>query len=134
VPASEATLESDVMRFSPPNFPGEIIIGSMSGAYIGFEQVDLTGVTEVKFMASAPSQGLPTAGGVIEIHRDAPDGPLLGTSEPIVPSPGFGNMKAMKAPITPSESVLDLYFVFRNEDAPDQQPLFILNAVEFAAE
>ena len=134
IPAEASTLEADVMRFTPPNMAGEIVIASKSGAYAGLEQIDLTGISEIRLTASAPSQGLPTAGGVVDIRLNAPDGDLVGTSDFIEPAPGFGNMTSLKASITPTEGVHDIYFVFRNDDAPGDQPIMILLMIEFAGE
>jgi hypothetical protein len=121
------------MHFSPGEGQ-EIVIGSASGAYVGFAGIDLTGIRRIVFSAIAPAQGLPTAGGVMEVRLGSPDGTLVGTSTAIAPSPGFGNIASLPAEISPTSGKHEVFFVFRNKEAPAQQPIFILLAATFESD
>ncbi|MEZ4699022.1 MAG: ThuA domain-containing protein [Rhodothermales bacterium] len=134
VPVHEATIEKDVMRFSGPQMPMPIVIGSMPGAYIGFEALDLTAIREVTFMGIAPSQGLPSAGGSLELRLGAPDGPVIGETNAIQPTEGFTNMQPMTASLTPTDGRHDLYVVFKNPEASPTQPICILLTMQFKTE
>jgi cytochrome c len=53
-------------------------------AHIGFKNIDLTGITQIEFLAQAqPRSG--AAGGVIEVHIDSPDGKVIGKTDMIAP-------------------------------------------------
>ncbi|MDZ4701648.1 MAG: ThuA domain-containing protein [Rhodothermales bacterium] len=127
---NEARIESGVMRFTPPN-AGEIVIGSTSGAHVGFSGIDLTDIRRIVFAAIAPSQGLPTAGGTIEVRTGSPEGRLIGTSSAITPAPGFGNPSSLSAVIEPTTGKQYVFFVFRNNKAAPEQPIMILLTATF---
>ncbi|MEI9918382.1 MAG: PQQ-dependent sugar dehydrogenase [Bacteroidota bacterium] len=139
-----------------------------NGSYIGYKGLDLTGIGQVEFLVSAqPRTG--AVGGTIEVHLDSPDGPLVGTSDLIVPRdisfqqaiaamnsnndkstkkggkqpapqqrrPAGGGGAAgidfsmlrrlmsinVKAPLQPTQGLHDVYFVFRNAEAKDNQTI-----------
>ncbi|MCP9237788.1 PQQ-dependent sugar dehydrogenase [Lewinella sp. JB7] len=50
--------------------------------YIGYRNLDLTGIERIVIHAEA-SERSGAAGGVIEVRLDAPDGPLVGTTETV---------------------------------------------------
>lgn len=55
-----------------------------NNAYLGYRDIDLTGIREIVFTVQAqPRTG--AAGGIIEVHLNSPEGALLGVTEPIVP-------------------------------------------------
>ena len=130
VPASSATLEDGMNRFKVNEM--EIMIGSGDGAYVGFEHIDLTGIGQMTFSVSAPSQ-YGFAGGVMEVRIDAPGGPVIGTSSPIAPSQGngMGAPETVPAKIKPTEGFHDLYLVFRKPGAADGVSLFVLVNILF---
>ncbi|HZY80569.1 MAG TPA: PQQ-dependent sugar dehydrogenase [Cyclobacteriaceae bacterium] len=131
-----------------------------NGSHLGYKNIDLSGIKQIEFLVQAqPRTG--ATGGVIEVHLDSPDGPLLGQTDQIVPKdvdfrsltggnnnnrqrrrPGGGGGAAgfdfsamrrlmsinVKAPITATEGMHDVYFVFRNPAAKDNQT--IVAAVE----
>jgi cytochrome c len=134
VPVHEATIEKDIMRFSGPQVPMPIVIGSTKGAYVGFEDIDLTDIRHVTFMGIAPEQGLPSAGGTLELRLGSPDGTLLGETTAITPSPGFTTMKPLMASIPQTNGVHDLFVVFKNDQAQSGQPICILLTMQFATE
>lgn len=54
------------------------------GAYLGYSDLDMTGIKQINFLVQAtPRSG--AAGGIIEIHLDSPDGLLIGQTEQVVP-------------------------------------------------
>jgi cytochrome c len=56
------------------------------GSYLGYNNVDLTGIRQIQFVTQAtPSSG--AVGGIIEVHLDAPDGKLIGQTEMVVSKP-----------------------------------------------
>ena len=118
--------------------PGFIMTGK--GGYIGYRQLDLTGVQEV-------AVGVLTrfwhwshfVGGVLELRFDGPEGPLLGTHQVIAPitkpgeGPFFGEAAGKPIPFDVSQhsGVRDLYLIVKNQDAKEGDALMILTALEF---
>jgi cytochrome c len=113
------------------------MIGTRNNAYIGFNQLDLTGVTGARCIVFAPEERLNAAGGSIEVRIDAPDGPIVGQSKPIAvvkgkqpgPVPITTSFK-----ISPTQGFHDLYFIFKNEKAAADQPLFILSDIKLESD
>ncbi len=67
-----------------------------SKGYIGFKQIDLTGIRQISVSAIAfPMMGY--AGGTVEIRLDKPDGDLLGQVNVTSINPDFGGSAADKA-------------------------------------
>lgn len=140
-----------------------------NNSYIGYKGLDLSGIQQVEMLVSAsPRTG--AVGGVIEVHLDSPNGPLVGKTETIVPKdidfataiaamnakagnknpapaqrrrPGGGGGGAAgidfsmlrkfmsintKAPIQATEGIHDVYFVFTNPAAKENET--IAQAVE----
>jgi cytochrome c len=119
-----------VQKYSGPEVPVAVTIGGRSGAFIGFKQLDLTGVSAIVFAALAPTPQLNAAGGKVEVHVDSATGPLVGETPAIAPSATMGAPSLLQAPISAS-GVHDLFFVFRNPDAPAGQSLFVLVTATF---
>ncbi len=126
--AGDGELAEGVMRIAVPQFPTPMAIVSQPGSYIRFEQLDLTGISEIRLFALAPSQ-FQAQGGKVEIRLDAPDGPLLGETD-------FIRDVAMPTPFPVAlESTVgtrDVYFTFKNDEHDGQGMLFVLTTVEFA--
>jgi len=96
------------------------------GSFIAFKSLDLTGITELAFNAAAVAG----RGGRIEIRTQSPTGTLLGAAEvKPIPAPAGGsrgpNWQTVSASISPTDSVNDLYFVFRNDAVKDKNMLLI---------
>ena len=126
--AGDGDLAEGVMRIAVPQFPTPMAIVSQPGSYIRFEQLDLTGISEVRLFALAPSQ-FQAQGGKVEIRLDAPDGPLLGETD-------FIQDVAMPTPfpvaLEPTVGMRDVYFTFKNDEHDGQGMLFVLTTVSIS--
>ncbi len=126
--ASDGELAEGVMEISVPQFPTPMAIVSQPGSYIRFEQLDLTGISEVRLFALAPRQ-FQAMGGKVEIRLDAPDGPLLGETD-------FIRDVAMPTPfpvaLEPVTGMRDVYFTFKNDEHDGQGMLFVLTTVSLS--
>jgi cytochrome c len=131
-----------------------------ANGYIGFNQLDLTGVKELELSASAnPEEGY--AGGTIEVRLDQPTGKLLGsasieavnpyaqvmTANTVQNAGGAKTPGAKKKTTTPAfnpfsgrgivlnigeiDGYHDLYFVFKNDLAKPNQPLLSFSNIRF---
>jgi cytochrome c len=132
VVVASGEVSDGVTKFSGPTVPVEITIGAKSGAYVGFKGIDLTGISDVVFSASAPVQYLSSVGGKVEVRLDKPTGTLLGETSVIAPAAEMSGPPTMlRAALQPTTGVHDVYFVFRNADAKEGQNLFILTTATF---
>jgi cytochrome c len=108
------------------------------GSYIGFNDIDLTGIARLEFNVAA----MPSRGGRIEVHAGSPTGKLIGTanvealtnantaSTTTTGSTGGGGRRGpqwqvVTAPITASVGPTDLFFVFRNDQVKDKNILIV---------
>ncbi len=128
MPAGKADKTDGVMKY------GTVIIASVKGARIGFSNLDLTGIEQIRFTASAPKAQLNAAGGTIEVRLDEPTGKLVGETAFIAPADG-ATFTTMPPPVVAKLSgvtgVHDVYFVFKNDKAPAGQALMVLIDLEF---
>lgn len=123
-------MQDSVQKYKGPEVPVEVTIGTRSGAYVGFKQLDLTGISSIAFAAMAPIPQLNAAGGRVEVRVDSLGGTLVGTTPVIEPDSAMGAPKELRAPIA-ATGVHDVYFVFRNEQAKSGQSLFVLLTATF---
>jgi cytochrome c len=73
-------------------------------SYLGYTNVDLTGIKEIEVTAQAQTR-VGAAGGVIELHLDSPTGALVGTSDKIEPREmRMGSGAASPPPAQPAAS------------------------------
>jgi cytochrome c len=131
VEAGSADIFEGVQKYKLPN-SSTLIIGQQDN-YIGFKQLDLTGITSATFVTSAPKQyGM--SGGKIEIRTGSPTGELIGESSAIEPTSGGGQGPApviVQAKLKPVTGFQDIYFVFKgNDDASGS--LFVMISIQFA--
>jgi cytochrome c len=127
-------LSDGLQKMTPEGMPVEITIVNRSGGSAKLERIDLTGVSGVLVSATAPAQ-YGALGGKIELHIDSASGPLVGETEVIKPSADSAAPPAqLHASLAPTSGVHDVYFVFRNEQAPSgQQMLFVVLTATFQA-
>lgn len=104
------------------------------GSYIGFSDVDLTGISRLELNVAA----MPSRGGRVEIHVGSPTGKLLATvdiTNPAETNAGTGRKgplwQLVSAPIANAGGLQDLFFVFRNDQVKDKN-LLIVDWIQFA--
>ncbi|MGH8776289.1 MAG: ThuA domain-containing protein [Jiangellaceae bacterium] len=93
------------------------------GDYISYEPMNLAGIEAVTYRVA--SAGL---GGRVEVHADAPDGPLLGTTT-IEPTGGWQSWTDVTGPVEDPGGTHELFFVFLNN--PGDDGLFNMNYLKF---
>jgi cytochrome c len=120
-----------VEKYSGPEVPVEVTIGSRSGAFVGFKQLDLTGVSAIVFAAAAPVPNVNSAGGKVEVRLDSASGVLVGETEMIQPQAAMVAPSRLRAALTRTSGMRDVYFVFRNDEAKEGQNLFVLFTAAF---
>ncbi len=127
IPAGQADKIEGIQRFKVPSIPFELMIGSGNNSYLGFDQIDLSGITKIVFTVAAPQPRLNAAGGIIEIHIDSPTGPLIGQTPTIVPvKEQTDNFLTPEAKLQPTLGKHDIYLVYKNETSPPGQSLFVI--------
>lgn len=128
MPAGNADKVEGVMKY------GSVIIASTKNASIGFSDIDLTGINQIKFTAAVPSAQLNAAGGTIEVHLDGPTGKLVGQTA-FVGRPEANAQPTKQPPVIAKLSgatgVHDVYLVFKNDKAPAGQSLLVLIDLDF---
>jgi cytochrome c len=129
VVVSSGELSEGVSRMQVPQMPVEMTIVSQSGSYVRFEQLDLSGISEISFLAVAPEQ-MQGLGGTVEVRLGSADGPLVGETERIPPE---GEPAPVRATIAPTTGMHDVYFVFRNPEAEAGRSLFIVLTASFGS-
>jgi cytochrome c len=120
-----------VQKYAGPEVPVEVTIGSRSGAFVGFRQLDLTGVSAIVFSALAPVPNVNSVGGKVEVRLDSVTGVLVGETEHIQPQATMGAPAQLRAALTRTSGMRDVYFVFRNDQAKEGQNLFVLFTAAF---
>ena len=139
--------------------PGRSFYMIEDGAYVGFRQLDLTGIHEIMLYAEAPAR-VNGAGGVMEVRLDAPDGPLVAASERIDPvevdfraevqklreawekagkkgpEPSFRTVRDLfrptfSLPLSDADGVHDVFFVIKNPEAKSGQILVQVQEMAF---
>ncbi|MFN3850871.1 MAG: ThuA domain-containing protein [Spirosomataceae bacterium] len=110
-------------KFNVEQLGGEIATANEDNSYIGFKDIDLTGIKSIKI--SAFSQKGQTAGGKLEVRLGSPTGTLVGEGN--VPEM---SMMPIKVDVNTSGSQ-NVYFVFKNPNN-EGKPLMGLSTIEFS--
>lgn len=92
---------------------GEIVAATKNQGYIGFENIDLTGLKAFDVAAFASDER--TVGGKIELHIGSPTGKVLSSAEV-----SKGNTQPVKLGLADATGTQNLYFVFVNPEAKDK--------------
>lgn len=102
-----------VVDASDPTGGGGRAIGELEdGDHVSYAPVDLTGIERLDLRIAAGSLG-----GKVEVHADAPDGPLLGSAE--VPGVvGAQTWSTVSVPVQDPGGTHELFLVFRNPLVP----------------
>ncbi len=137
VVVANGELGDGVMKFAAPQFPTPMTVVMAPDSYVRLEQIDLTGISEVRFLALTPTQ-LQAQGGKVEIRLDAPDGPIAGETGFIAPDASdFMQETTMPAPISAAleaaTGMHDVYLTFKNDEHDGQGGLFVLMTAEFVS-
>jgi cytochrome c len=98
--------------------------GIRNGSFIMFKQIDLTDITQLNFMVNAAATG-----GAIEVRLGGADGKLIATAA-VKPTGDILKWFGVKASLPKTSGKHDLYFVFRNSQAPNRE-LFALDWIYF---
>ncbi len=111
-----------------------ILIPSKSGAYAAMKQIDLSGMTELVVMASAPKPQLNASGGTVQLRLGSPKGKLLGESKFLEPSEKMEfTPKILSLPLdltgVATDKPQDVYAVFVNPKA--EGAMMIVMGFEF---
>lgn len=126
VKAVTADVKQDIFQYDMPKV-GPAAIGTKSGSYIAFNDIDLTGIESLSPTVFASTTQ--TAGGKLEARINSPTGPLLGEAE-VKP----GTSGPINLPIRqPIQGMHKLYLVFVNPEA-GQKALFALDKVQFGTQ
>ena len=101
----------------------EFVTGKSDGAYVAFDDIDLTGIKSVKIAANAPTGK--SAGGILEARLGSITGAKVGEVKI-----AEGEMGTVNMPITAGAPAKKLVFVYKNPD-PKGKPLFAIDWLEF---
>lgn len=99
-----------------------LAIPSKSGSFAEIKKVDLTGIKELRILATAPKPQLNAKGGKVELRLDSPTGTLLGESKFLEPSD--------KMDFTPSQLTLPLKLPVPFDNKPHDIYLVFVNPAE----
>ncbi|MDC6405318.1 MULTISPECIES: PQQ-dependent sugar dehydrogenase [Maribacter] len=139
--------------------PNRALKMNRNGGWLSYKNIDFTGITEMVINAEASTR-TKDIGGIIEVHLDAPDGPLITTTEEIAPlelnfreelqrlrseweaggkkgpEPSFRSVMALAQKSIPVDvkdinGFHDLYLVVRNPNAKEGEMLVQINTLEF---
>lgn len=113
----------------------KLLLPGNSGSWMMLDKVDLTGVTRIDFTLTAPKAMMNAAGGMVEVHLDALNGPLAGKTPWLEPSdkPGF-TPEIMSAELNGVSGEHALYIVFKNDKSPVGQTLYSVSGIKFQTE
>lgn len=103
---------------------GNTIAGLEPGDWIMFRNIHLDDVVKLTYRTASAG-----AGGRIELRLDAPDGPLVASTD-IAVTGGWQDWVSTEQEIRTPGGVHDVWFVFTN-DNPQAAGLFNLNWIEF---
>jgi cytochrome c len=121
--AASADAKQDILVYDIPKL-GQAAIGTKSGSYIVFNDLDLTGIQGVS--ANVFSSDERTAGGKLEARLGSPTGTLLGEADVKQGTTGQVSIPFRQ----PTNGVQKLYFVFINPSA-GQKALFAVDKLQF---
>ena len=126
VKAVSADVKQDIFQYDIPQL-GPAAIGTKSGSYLEFTDIDLTSINGIKASVFANNEQI--AGGKLEARLDSPTGPLLAEGDAKHGTMGMVDMP-FKQPVS---GMHKLYLVFVNPSA-GQKPLFAVDKVQFSTQ
>ena len=123
--AASGDVKQDIRQVDMPKV-GPTAMGTKSGSYVAFNDIDLTGIEGISATVASTTQ---TVGGKLEARLDSPTGTLLGEADV-----KQGNAEPVNLPFRqPASGMHKLYLVFVNPTA-GQKPLFALDKVQFSTQ
>ncbi|MFD2936685.1 ThuA domain-containing protein [Spirosoma flavum] len=126
VKAVSADVKQDIFQYDIPKM-GPAAIGTKSGSYLVFNDIDLTGIQGLTPSVFASNDQV--AGGKLEARLDSPTGTLLGEADVKQGTAGSVNLPFRQ----PVSGVHKLYLVFINPSA-GPKALFALDKVQFSTQ
>jgi cytochrome c len=140
---SESTIVLHAPQLAPANAPiikgatvkvngldGSTNVVARANGYIGFKQLDLTGIKQLELGATASSlENNP--GGTIEVRLDSPTGAVIGQTEVEVLDQKPKAPVLLKTDLKETTGKHDLYFVFKNDKAKPAETILLFNTVVF---
>ncbi|MCE7069924.1 ThuA domain-containing protein [Dyadobacter sp. CY327] len=120
--ANAADSTSNIFKFKNEK-GGEMVIGTKNGSFITFDDIDLSGISNLSVAVTSVAER--TAGGILEIHLDGVAGPKVGEGK--VDKAETINI-TIKAPA--DNKLHKLFFVFKNPSA-GPKPLFGIEWIKF---
>jgi len=118
--------------------PGFIFTGK--GGYIGFKNIDLTGINQISIGAITRFwHWSHFIGGVVELRLGSPKGTLVGAAQQVPPAPqgekgpffGDATGKPTVIDVSKIDGVHDLYILIKNPGASESDALVIMTGIEF---
>ncbi len=105
-------------KFDVINQEGITYINDLyNGAFFGYPNIDLTGITKLKFGLVLTEKT--TVGGKLEIHTESPSGPLIGAADLATQGTAL-KITETAIPIQATMGKHNIYFVFKNETVKDK--------------
>lgn len=104
-----------------------------SGSYLGLNKIDLTGIKQIEFEASAIPGASSISSGIIEIRIDSPAGKLIGQTPDIllVKDESDKSNSRIKADIGSVRGPHDVYFIFTNKEAGNRNNHMQIRSIKF---
>ncbi len=112
----------------------DLLLPDAPGAYLMLKDISLAGVSAMNVVAMAPKPMVNAIGGVVELHLNTPDGPLVGKSDFLAPVDKL-DPTAMPAPLhipvtlpagTDAAASQDLYLVFTHPTETSGLPMVVM--------
>ena len=102
------------------------IVPKGPGSYFGLMKIDLSGIKQIEFAATAFKTAKANSAGKIEIRIDSPKGELIGETTEILPLAGKENFykipdARVKAVIKQVKGLHDIYFIIRKSGSSDNR-------------
>lgn len=105
-----------------------LLNGPMS--FVGYKDIDLTGITEIWFYAQVPTR-MNADGASIEVRLDNPNGELISEKFVIKNGAELSRRDPIRIKIRPSDSERDVYFVFNGPKTDLPQTFLQLSSIHF---
>ncbi|MCO5238391.1 MAG: hypothetical protein M9933_19200, partial [Chitinophagaceae bacterium] len=133
IPVMQADKFEGLLRRDAINPDYSTISPERSGAYLGIDQIDLTGINAIEFEVSVPPETDQISDWVIEVRLGSPMGELAGKTGEIALAkrmPAKDRPK-IQAALTGVSGIHDLYFVFVNNDMKSENNRIQIRDLKF---